>query len=286
MDNSPPAARVLLAVDLSYQSYRASAAHPMLTSGRHFTGGLYGFFQTMAKAIRETKANRIIICKDTKPYLRSAEYPEYKMLRKGNANEELLKMHKASMRLIEEVLVTIGAPIWSLPGFESDDLIGHLVRVRRHRYQSIYAASNDSDLFQLFDARNFFVYSKDIESLWHRERLWSEFGVTPDEYLTMTALTGTHNDIAGIHKVGPKTAVKAIKDPSLMRTYMEKHGDLISRNKRLIHLPHREFPRHPRIPGAAAAYDSRVLYRALGRYDIDVTATISRSFEQVLTYDR
>ena len=33
--------RKLLTVDLSYQTYRAAASHPMLTCGQVFTGGLY-----------------------------------------------------------------------------------------------------------------------------------------------------------------------------------------------------------------------------------------------------
>ena len=67
--------RILVCVDLSYQVYRASAAHPMLTSRRVFTGGLYGFLQTFAKTVRETRATHVAFCQDCKPYRRSLEYP-------------------------------------------------------------------------------------------------------------------------------------------------------------------------------------------------------------------
>lgn len=271
----------LLAVDLSYQSYRASAAHPMLTSGRHFTGGLYGFFTTIAKIIRETQATQMVVCKDSKPYVRSCEYPEYKQLRKAAANEELLKMHKASMRLIEEALVELGLPIWEVPGFESDDLIGHIVDRYRGDFKLIYAASNDSDLYQLMFADNFKLYTTGDKPIWDRARLMEQHGITPDEYMLATALTGTHNDIAGIPKVGGVTAIKAVKSPALLRKYLDSHGDIIERNRRLIYLPHLLFPWEARIPRATRPFNPRDLYRVLGRYDIDVTASITNAIEQV-----
>lgn len=273
--------RILLAVDLSYQSYRASAAHPMLTSGRHFTGGLYGFFVTVAKIIRETEATEIVICKDSKPYIRSDEYPEYKQLRKATANEELVKMHKASMRLIEEVLVELGLPIWEVIGFESDDLIGHIVDRFRDEFDLIYAASNDSDLYQLMFADNFRLYAAGDKPIWDKRRLMAEHGITPEQYALATALSGTHNDIAGIPKVGGVTAIKAVKSPALFRQYMSSHGDIIERNIRLIYLPHLLFPWGARIPKATKPFNPRDLYRVLGRYDIDATASITNAIEQV-----
>lgn len=272
----------LLCIDLSYQSYRASAAHRNLTSGRHFTGGLYGFFMSMAKAIREVDATSIVVCKDSRPYRRSEEYPDYKMLRKKAADHQLLTLHKNSLNLIEDVLNELGVAIWEEPGFESDDLIGHAVVKYRHRYGRIVAASNDSDLFQHLGVPNFSMFVKDAEDMWTLKRLQEVHGLTPAEYMHMTALTGTHNDVEGIHKCGPVTAKKALRDAAIMRRYRETHGDLIDRNLRLIKLPHRDFPWESRIPVHKRIYDDRVLYRALGRYDIEVTGAMVNSFNKVL----
>lgn len=272
----------LLCIDLSYQSYRASAKHRNLTSGRHFTGGLYGFFMSMAKAIREVDATSIVVCKDSRPYRRSEEYPEYKMLRKKNTDEELLQLHKKSMVLIEGVLRELGVAIWEEPGFESDDLIGHAVVKYRHRYGRIVAASNDSDLFQHLGAPNFSMFVKDVDDMWTLARLHEVHGLSPVEYMHMTALTGTHNDVEGIHNCGPVSAKKALRDVALMRRYREGHGALIDRNLGLIKLPHRDFPWDARIPKHSRIYDDRTLYRALGRYDIEVTGSMVNSFNKVL----
>lgn len=275
--------RVLLCVDLSYQVYRASAAHPMLTSRRTFTGGLYGFLQTFAKTVRETKATHVAFCQDRKPYLRSLDYPDYKRLRKANADEELLKMYKQSMSLVIDILEGAGMVIWGEDGFESDDMTAHCVMKYRHRFDRIYAASNDSDLFQLLWADNFYIYTKSIHDVWTRAGVMKEHGLTPDQFMLVTAMTGTHNDIAGITGVGPKTAKKAIEDPALMRKWRDSHGAIIDRNLGLIKLPHPKFPGQLALPETTHRFSDRELYKSLGRYDIDVTSSMINAFEQIQT---
>jgi DNA polymerase-1 len=271
----------LLAVDLSYQVYRASASHPMLTSRRTFTGGLYGFLTTLAKTIRETRADRIVICQDRKPYIRSQAYPEYKQLRKKREDDELLMMYSQSMKLVLDALEVLGFPVWGVDGFESDDLIGHVVHQHRSRFDRIYAGSNDSDLFQLLWCDRFFVYKDSIANLISGASLRKDKGLTPDQFMLATALQGTHNDIEGIPGVGEVRAAAAAKDPALLRKLQDKHGPLIARNLSLIKLPHSEFPWSTSVPQLEKSFSAQPFYRFCGRYDIDVTKAMLDSFEQL-----
>jgi 5'-3' exonuclease len=273
--------RILLCYDLSYQTYRATAAHPMLTSRRVFTGGLYGFFTTFAKIVRETNATHVAFCQDVKPYRRSMAYPEYKQFRKAKRDEDLLKLYQGSMSLVLETLQECGLQVWGVPGFESDDLIGHVVVNYGGRFDRIYAASNDSDLWQLLDHSNFFIYRKDIKDVVNGRWLAEKMQLTPAQHMLMTALMGTHNDIEGIAGVGETRALKAVRDdPGYLRQLREQHGALIERNLSLIKLPHPEFPRSEKLP-RHGSFNPRTLYRSLGRYDIDVTASMVRAFEQI-----
>jgi 5'-3' exonuclease len=266
---------------MSYQVYRASAAFKMLTSGRTFTGGLYGFLITLAKTVRETQANRIVLCQDCKPYKRSETYPEYKLLRKKNQDSDLLDLYKESMPMVLDAMADFGFPIWGIPGFESDDLMGHIVRQHRSRFSMIYAASNDSDLWQLLDCDWFRVFSDSLKSMMSRELLMKKFGLTPAEFMLATALSGTHNDIAGIDNVGPGRSRAAIKDPALMRKYRDGHNALIERNLELIRLPHALFPKDEPIPPRMKNFNARALYKWCGRYDIEVTKSMLDAFEQL-----
>lgn len=275
-----PRKRVLLLVDLSYQIYRASAAYPMLSSNGVFTGGLYGFFVSFAKAVRETQATHVVCCRDVKPYKRSLVYPQYKQLRKKNIDEDLKDRYEQSTPLVWKTLEAIGIDPWGVAGFESDDLIAYTALRQRHRFDQIIAASNDSDLWQLFDAvPNFAAFNKEIEELWNAKRLREEHGLTAEQFMLSTALMGTHNDIEGIPKVGEKTSRAAVKDPAKLRKYMDSHGDLIRRNLDLIKLPHAEFRGH--TPPALRESSPRDMYRALGRYDIEVTSSMVDALNQL-----
>lgn len=271
--------RVLLLVDLSYHVYRAAAAHPMLSSDGVFTGGLYGFFQSFAKAVRDTQATHVAICQDSKPYLRSRDYPDYKKLRKKAADEDLLERYTASTPLVLDALSAIGIKPWGVPGFEADDMIGWAAITQRHRFTRIIAGSNDSDLYQLFVLPNFATFNNEVKEAWDGERLARDLGLTPAEFMLATALQGTHNDIAGIEGVGVKKSRAAAKDPALLRPLMSKHGDIVQRNLDLIRLPHREFPGSVMPPIREST--ARDMYRALGRYDIEVTASMIAALDQI-----
>ena len=273
--------RILLAVDLSYQTYRAAASHNTLSCGSIFTGGLYGFLQTLAKQIRITKATHVLVCEDRKPYRRSEVYPQYKQLRKKSADDDLLLKFQVSLPLVVEALGTIGIPVMGVNGFESDDCIGWVSKTHRHRFDLIYGASNDSDLYQLLKYQGFRILKgSELSDVVTVERLAAgPFGMTPDEYMLAQALQGTHNDVEGIPRVGPKTAYDAVKQPHLMRRLRERWAEVIDRNMELQKLPHPDFPRVTLPP--MGSFNPRPLYRFCGRFDIEVTANMLSSFQQV-----
>lgn len=273
--------RILLLIDLSYQTYRASAAHPQLSSRGAFTGGLYGFFVTLAKTIRDTQATDLIFCQDRKPYVRSHTYPEYKQIRKSTMDPELKARSQESMGYILEVLDAIGHTVWGVDGFESDDLIAHGAIKYRHRFDRIIAGTNDSDLFQLFYLPDFYVYTQDLATMMGAQRFAEKHKVSPAEFMTMSALTGTHNDIEGIHGVGPATALKAVRDPVRMANWRHGYGALIDRNLELIRLPHPGLPRIVSLPEQPRCFDHRHFVRLLGRYDIAATASMTSAFQQL-----
>ena len=271
----------LLLVDLSYQAYRATASHPGLTSGSTFTGGLFGFLATLGKTVRETKATRMVVCQDVKPYLRSIDYPQYKLLRKKAQNEELFKLYQESLALINGLLIECGIPTWGLAGFECDDLIGYAANKYRHRFDHIYAASNDSDLYQLFTIPNFSVYHSNIKNLMNGKTLMETKGLTPEQYMIATAVKGTHNDIEGIKGVGEITAMKIVKDDALLRRCRITYPGIIERNLELIKLPHPKFPMDAAMPTNTKPFSARALYKFCSRFDIEVTKSMVDCFEQV-----
>lgn len=276
----------LLVVDLNNQVWRATSSHQGLTSGSTFTGGLYGFLISLCVAIKENKITRVVVGTDSKPYLRSEEYPAYKTLRKKDKDPEQAELMFAafsqSLGLVKELCRICGFPIWEVPGFEYDDLVAHVVRKYGHRLDAVVALSNDSDIAQLLDNQHFSIYKGKQKGSYRLKEFREEFpGIEPRDMPLMLAMAGTHNDIQGIFKVGPVAAIKAILDPARMQALRSKHAAIIDRNLPLIRLPHPKFPRELRIPGHEKQLAQRDLYKFFGRYDIELTKYILDSLEAV-----
>lgn len=275
--------RVLLAVDLSNQAYKASAAFSGLTSSGRFTGGLYGFLVGLQKAITAVGATDLVICEDRKPYLRSKLYPEYKAARKESRDPELYERAQFSIGLIKELLQVTGWPLWALPGFESDDLIAHAVTKYRHRFRKIVAMSNDSDLYLLFQYPVFQVY-KGKNGIYDRQQYDKEWlGLPPDLFRMALAFTGTHNEVEGVRGIGPVTARAIVTNPYKLRLAREQHREVVERNLQLIQLPHPDFPRSEPIPKYTRRFTERDLLRFCGRFDITLTREMCVAFEQIGT---
>jgi 5'-3' exonuclease len=276
--------RSLLLVDVSHHCYRQSAAHPQLSARGMFTGGLYGFVVAVAKAVRETDATHAVFGLDWKPYLRSYDYPQYKQVRKSRMDPELKERAAETQVLVLGMLGECGLATWGVQGFEYDDLVGHAVRKYRHRFGRMWAMSNDSDLNQLlYVTDRFAVLRGALGDAYRRKDLLRDCpGLSRDEWLTMHAMMGTHNDVEGIPRVGPKTALSAVRTPGKMRAYREAHGELIERNRRLIELPHRELPWSAAMPlRSERGFDARAFYRFLSAFDIDVRASIERPWRRI-----
>lgn len=273
-------ARRLLTVDLSNQVWRNLHAHHALRHGGVFTGALYGFLTSLAAYARDVQATDIVICRDIKPYVRSQEYPPYKMLRAKQVDEDTRAAYAESIGYVMEALAVLGLPVMGVPGYEADDCIARLVQQHRCRFELIVAASSDSDLYQLFNVSHFLVMGKSFAKAMDGDTLFADTGLTPEQFVISVALSGTHNDVEGIPRVGRITADAAAKSPMLMRKYRESHLALIERNLHLIKLPHPTFP-PVGIPLRTRPFDARAFYRFCGKFNIEVTRHMLDAFERV-----
>ena len=105
--------------------------------------------------------------------------------------------------------------------------------------------------------------------LYDQEAFVAEFGITPDLWTWVLALTGSHNGVPGIKGVGPKTALKAITSPDFTKVPRAiEYAAYIERNVPLIVLPHPDIPDTimPKIEMTQPA--ERDLMRWLGMYGI------------------
>ena len=209
-----PAPRMLL-VDGSSYLYRAFHAMPDLRSPEGLpTGAVHGMVAMMRWLRDRYPAEHAVCVFDAKgPTFRDDWYPDYKVQRAPMPDalrEQIAPIH--------EVVRLLGWPVLEVPGIEADDAIGTLARIAAAAGHQVLISTGDKDLAQLVTPAVTLIntMAKPPELL-DVAGVQAKFGVPPERIVDYLTLVGDVVDnVPGVEKVGPKTAVK----------WLAEHGSL------------------------------------------------------------
>ena len=205
--------KTLLLVDGSSYLYRAYHALPDLRGpGGVPTGAIRGMV-SMMKLLREQIGADYAACVfDAKgKTFRDEWYPEYKANRSSMPEDLALQIEP-----IHAVVEMLGWPIIMVPGIEADDAIGTLARAATAAGWKTVISTGDKDLAQLVNEHVTLINTMSNETL-DVAGVLAKFGVPPERIVDYLALVGdTVDNVPGVNKVGPKTAVK----------WLQEHGSL------------------------------------------------------------
>lgn len=196
---------MLLLVDGSSYLYRAYHALPDLRNGEGFpTGAIYGMINMLRKLRNDYPAQYSACVFDAKgKTFRDDLYPEYKEHRAPMPDDLVRQIEP-----IHEAVRALGWPILMVDGVEADDVIGTLTRRAAAEGISSVVSTGDKDLAQLVNERVTLVNTMSSEVL-DPAGVEKKFGVLPERIIDYLTLIGdTVDNIPGVPKVGPKTAVK------------------------------------------------------------------------------
>ena len=197
--------KTLLLVDGSSYLYRAFHAMPDLRNAEGApTGAIYGIINMLRKLRNDFPAAYIACVFDAKgKTFRDDLYPEYKAHR-PSMPEDLARQ----IEPIHEAVRALGWPILMVDGIEADDVIGTLaVQAVEHGMQTV-VSTGDKDMAQLVNGHVTLINTMSNEKL-DREGVIAKFGVPPERIVDYLTLVGDAVDnVPGVDKVGPKTAVK------------------------------------------------------------------------------
>jgi DNA polymerase-1 len=214
--------KILLLVDGSSFLYRAFHAMPDLRN-RHGepTGAIYGVLNMLRKLRNDYPADYSLCVFDAKgKTFRDDWYPEYKAHRPD--------MPADLVQQIEPLHQAIAASGWNilmLEGVEADDVIGTLAQQARDGVRCVIA-TGDKDLAQLVNERVTLINTMSNETL-DVAGVNAKFGVPPERIVDYLTLTGdTVDNVPGVEKVGPKTAVKWLTQYGTLDNLMQ-HADEI-----------------------------------------------------------
>ena len=197
--------KTLLLVDGSSYLYRAFHAMPDLRNAQGApTGAIYGMINMLRRLRHDFPAAYIACVFDAKgKTFRDDMYPEYKAQR-ASMPEDLAKQ----ITPIHEAVRAMGWPILMVEGVEADDVIGTLAVQAAAQGMQTVVSTGDKDLAQLVNDHVTLINTMSNEKL-DRAGVVAKFGVPPELIVDYLTLVGdTVDNVPGVEKVGPKTAVK------------------------------------------------------------------------------
>lgn len=207
--------KTLLLVDGSSYLYRAFHAMPDLRNSKNEpVGAIQGVLNMLRRLHKDYPSEYSACVFDAKgKTFRDDIYPEYKANRASMPDDLRVQ--------IEPLFETIRAMGWPLiieDGVEADDVIGALAKQAESQGIKTIISTGDKDISQLVNdnitvvntMRDAFRKTDDILDI---AGVTAKFGIPPNLMIDYLVLVGdTSDNVPGVEKVGPKTAVKWLQE--------------------------------------------------------------------------
>jgi DNA polymerase-1 len=203
--------KTLLLVDGSSYLYRAFHAMPDLrNSANEPVGAIQGVLNMLRRLHKDYPSDYSACVFDAKgKTFRDDLYPEYKANRVSMPDDLRVQIEP-----LYETIRAMGWPLIIEDGVEADDVIGALAKQAEKEGIRTIISTGDKDITQLVNEhitvvntmRDAFRKTDDVLDIAGVE---NKFGIPPNKIIDYLILVGdTSDNVPGVEKVGPKTAVK------------------------------------------------------------------------------
>ena len=211
--------KTLILIDghaLAFRMFFALERTNMQTTTHIPTWAVYGFFKAIFDLLADKKLsikpNSIAVAFDvSKATFRLEKYSEYKANR--------LTMPDAlrtQLELIKDGLNVLDIPIYTMEGYEGDDVIGTIASQASKRGHRTYILTGDKDSFQLVDDMGLIsvlIPQKGEINEYNKQKVFENLNVYPNQVVDYKALCGDSSDnIPGIRGIGPKSAASLLEE--------------------------------------------------------------------------
>ena len=209
----------VILVDGSSYVYRAyHALPPLTTSTGQPTGAVRGVVTMVMRILQDHPNAPVGMVFDAKGDTFRHEMYEYYKANRAAMPDDLIPQ----IEPIHEVIKALGIKIFVVEGVEADDVIGTLATEAEQKGISTIISTGDKDLAQLVTKNIKLVNTMKNEFL-DIKGVQKKFGVKPEQIVDYLALVGdTSDNIPGVEKVGPKTAVNWLTEHNDIDTIIEK----------------------------------------------------------------
>jgi DNA polymerase-1 len=172
------------------------------------TGAIYGFLNIMQSLVEEEQPDALAVAFDEKgPTFRHEAFDGYKANRKPMPDDLATQLP-----ILKQVLGAMRVPMYSIQGWEADDILGTAGRICGERGWDCVIVTGDRDSLQLVDDRVTvkLVTTKGgkTQAVNYTPQVFAaEYGFPPKGLIDLKALMGDSSDnYPGVPGVGEKTA--------------------------------------------------------------------------------
>ena len=266
---------------LVYRGY--FALPPLTTSKGELVNGVFGFASIVLRGIQDLQPDYLAVSFDLPgPTFRHEQYADYKATRVKMPDDLRDQFPK-----VREVVNALRIPVYEMPGYEADDVIGTITRQLDDRADlETTIVTVDLDMLQLVTPRVRLMTTRSgVENtvMYDVAKIDERFGLRPDQMIDYKALKGDPTDnIPGVPGVGEKTAAKLIREfgdldavfdrldevtPEKLREKLREHRDQVFMGRDLSTIV-RDLPVRIDLESAR-----------LGDYDRDTVVRLFREYE-------
>lgn len=207
--------KTLLLVDGSSYLYRAFHAMPDLRNRQNEpTGAIQGVLNMLRRLHKDYPSDYSACVFDAKgKTFRDDIYAEYKANR-ASMPEDL----RPQIEPLHEAIKAMGWPLIMEEGVEADDVIGALAKQAEREGVRVIISTGDKDISQLVNEHITVVNTmrdafRKVDEILDIAGVERKFGIPPSLMVDYLVLVGdTSDNVPGVEKVGPKTAVKWLKE--------------------------------------------------------------------------
>ena len=209
--------KVILVDGSSYLFRAFHAIREMNTSSGFPTNAIRGVVSMIRKLLKDYPDSKTVVVFDAKgKTFRNDLYSEYKANRPPMPDDL-----RVQIQPIHDIIKAMGLPLLVIEGVEADDVIGTLAREASEKGIETLVSTGDKDMAQLV-TEHVTLMNTMTDTFMDVPGVSEKFGVRPDQIIDYLALMGDKVDnIPGVEKCGPKTAVKWLDAYGSLKGVME-----------------------------------------------------------------
>ena len=214
--------KTLLLVDGSSYLYRAFHAMPDLRNSHNEpTGAIQGVLNMLRRLHKDYPSDYSACIFDAKgKTFRDEIYAEYKANRASMPDDLRVQVGP-----LHEAIKAMGWPLIMEQGVEADDVIGALAKQAEREGLRVIISTGDKDVTLVNTMPNAFRRGDEVLDI---AGVQNKFGLPPTLIVDYLVLIGdTSDNVPGVEKVGPKTAIKWLKQYGSLDNIVA-HADEIS----------------------------------------------------------